>query len=117
MRYGLLPDPGRINVGFMLHDRVDGLGDAPAPANTTTPGFWSAIGTEFTDLTRTFAPGLVSWAITGNRPQPVVTPQGTVGVIPGGTKTVAAATGSAPTWLIPALIGGAALLFFVSRKK
>ena len=123
MRYSLLPDPARLNPGFMKQDRVYGVGqptDTPAtPTPAGAPTFWGSLGTTFVDLTRTFAPGLISWGITGNAPQPVVTQSGNVAVIPGGTRTVASATGAneMPTWLVPALIGGAVLLFFVAKKK
>ncbi len=126
MRYSLLPDPARLNPGFMQRDRgVHGLGastDADIPANpdangATAPTFWGSLGTVFTDLTKQYGPGLVNWGITGNRPQSVVTPQGTVTTIPGGTKTMASATGQTPPWLIPALIGGGVLLFLVMKSK
>ena len=117
MRYALLPDPTRINPGFLKRDRVAGMGDSPAPANTTTGGFWPSIGSTFVDLTRTYAPGLINWGITGNAPQPVVTPSGNVAVIPGGTQTLQQATGGFPPWVIPAAIGAGVLLFFVARKK
>ncbi len=124
MRYSLLPDPGRINPGFLARDRVNGVGaagdtDNPAtpPAMNGSPGFWDSLGTTFTGLISQYGPGLTSWAITGNRPQPVVTPQGNIVTIPGGTQTLASATGQTPSWLIPALIGGAVLLFVVAKRK
>jgi hypothetical protein len=131
MRYSLLPDPGRINPGFMLQDRVTGIGqptDTPASGNVTqgsgtNPTFLSSLGTTFLDLTRQYAPGLINWGITGNAPQSVVTTnpqtgQASIVTIPGGTQTLAKATGSLPTWAVPAMIaGGVALLFFATRKK
>ena len=129
MRYSLLPDPARINPGFLKRDRVNGLGqptDTPASGSpsgsngSSTPGFWDTLGSDFLGIFRQTAPGLVNWGITGNPPQSVITPQGQVTTIPGGTKTLASATagsGAMPSWLIPALIGGAALLFFAAKKK
>ncbi len=127
MRYSLLPDPERINYGFLKRDRVNGLGaaagDAPATplANGAAPTFLGSLGSTFLDLSRAYAPSLINWGITGNQPQSVVatTPTGqqVITTIPGGTQTLSKATGQMPTWLVPALIGGAALLFLVARKK
>ncbi len=124
MRYSLLPDPGTINYGFLARDRVHGLGqptDTPASGSgsngSSAPGFLDTLGGDFLGIFKSAAPGLLNWATTGNRPQSVITPQGTVTTIPAGTKTLAAATGQMPQWLIPALIGGAVLLFFVSQRK
>lgn len=137
MRYSLIPDPSRPNLGFLKRDRgLVGLGqyDADMPAdpgggsggssggspsavNTTTGGFWSGVGTEFLSLARQFAPGLVNWGITGNKPQTVVSPQGNVSIVPGGSVTTAKVTGGVPTWVWPAAIGAAVLLFVVAKKK
>ena len=122
MRYSLLPDPARINYGFLKRDRVSGFGDAPPANGAAAPTFWGSLGGTFLDLTRSYAPSLINWGITGNQPQSVVTTtpagQQVITTIPGGTKTLATATGQMPPWLIPALIGGgAALVFLMARRK
>lgn len=116
----------------MSRDRVYGLGqptDDPASGggvtDTTSSGwdkFGTNLGNQFLGLFGQYAQPLINYGLTGNVPQQVVTQHPVTGqpvitTIPGGTKTLASATGSMPTWLIPALVGGAVLMFFMAKRK
>ncbi len=107
MRYSpLLPDPTRLNVGFLKRDRVAGVGD--------WGDFWDSIGTGAINLGTSYA----KQELGLNTPTP---PAGSGATAGGGTPPAGGGTsGSAsatPSWLWPAVIaGGIALIFFAQRK-